>query len=55
MAQRIAKKATNRNIPPTIQCFVQKHKPAARNMSVAAMRHCSGAQHCTRNCMGVIP
>jgi hypothetical protein len=35
----IAKKATTRNIEPTIQCRVQKHAPAARKMSVAAMNY----------------
>ena len=54
MIHMIAKSATNRNVAPTIQCFVQKHAPAARKMSVAAMRHCKAVEHCIRNWMGLI-
>jgi len=34
MTQRAAITATTRNSPPTIQCLVQKHAPAARRIMV---------------------
>jgi len=51
----MAKKATSRNIEPTIQCRVQKHTPAARNMRVAAIGYCTAERYCMRNWMGGIP
>jgi len=54
MTHSTAKKATSRNIEPTIQCRVQKHAPAARKMTVATIRNCSPTQHCMRNWMEAI-
>lgn len=56
MTQSTAKKETNKNMDPTIQCRVQKHAPAARKITVATIGdHCNPAQHCTRNWIAVIP
>lgn len=54
MIHRTMTKATTRKTVPTIQCFVQKHAPEARKMSVAAINDCNPAQHCTRNWIGVV-
>jgi len=55
MTQRTAITATTRNNPPTIQCRVQKHAPAARKISVAAMTDSNSRQYCTRYWMEAIP
>lgn len=54
MTYRMAKKATSKNIEPTIQCRVQKHTPEAIKISVAAMSHCTADRYCMRNWMKVI-
>lgn len=56
MNQSVTTSATMRNRVPTIQCFVQKHAPEAKKMSVAAMEmEFRPAKHCTRHCIEVIP
>ena len=55
MTQSTAKKATSRNIVPTIQWRVQKHNPEARKIKVATIgADCSCAQHCIGNWMEAI-
>lgn len=54
-AQRMVTAATSRHSVPTIQCRVQKHPAAARNISVAAIADSNSRHYCIRNCTSVIP